>query len=62
MIKVLENAKEIHLIESTYSIAIYLLQKKYNMFENIPIYFHTYVRNNRNMNIYIKPQFKYTIL
>src|SRR3972149_4916392 len=52
MIKIIENAKEIHLIESTYSIMIYLLQQKYNLFSNIPIKMHSYTRNNRNIDLY----------
>jgi len=45
MIKVIENAKEIHLISTFWSLIIYNLQKKYGLFNNIPIYFHNYVRN-----------------
>ena len=39
-IKVLENAKEIHLIDSVWAAIIYLLDAKYNLFKNIPIKVH----------------------
>jgi hypothetical protein len=46
MLKILENASEIHLISTFWSFLIKILQKRYNMFQKIPIYFHKYVRNN----------------
>lgn len=36
-IKVLENAKEIHLLDSVWAAIIYLLDAKYGLFKNIPI-------------------------
>lgn len=36
-IKILENAKEIHLIDSVWSAIVYLLDSKYKLFKNIPI-------------------------
>jgi hypothetical protein len=44
-IKTIENAKEIHLTSTFWSKIIDILQKKYNLFENIPIYFHSYCRH-----------------
>jgi len=45
---ILENAKEIHLINTFLALIIYYIQKKYpNMFSNIPIYLHSYVRHRR---------------
>lgn len=52
MIKVIENAKEIHLISTFWSLIIYQLQKKYNLFLNIPIYFHNYTRDSYCINLY----------
>jgi hypothetical protein len=37
-IKVLENAKEIHLFDSVWASVIYLLDSKYGLFKHIPIY------------------------
>lgn len=44
---IIENCKEIHLISTFYSLIIYYLQLKYNMFSDISIYFHSYVRHGR---------------
>lgn len=55
MIKIIEHAKEIHLIESTYSIMIYLLQHRYHLFNNIPIYIHFYTRTHRDKGLYENP-------
>lgn len=44
MIKVLENAKEIHLMESVWCAVIYLLQKRYGLLKNIRICIHEYIR------------------
>jgi hypothetical protein len=52
MIKIIENAKEIHLISTFWSLIIYLLQKKYNMFNNIKIFFHDYVRPGYYKHLY----------
>jgi len=51
-IKAIENAKEIHTISTFWSIIIYLLQKKFNLFKNIPIYFHDYVRGGHYSWLY----------
>jgi len=40
MIKVLENAKEIHVIDSVWASIIYHLNAKYNLFENKTIYLY----------------------
>lgn len=37
-VKVLENAKEIHLIDSVWAAVCYLIDAKYSLFKNIPIY------------------------
>ena len=46
-IMIIENAKEIHIVSTFLALIIYYLQKKYNLFNNIPIYFHSYVRHGR---------------
>lgn len=48
----LENAKEIHTISTFWSLIILNLSKKYNLFVDIPIYFHSYVRNKRYDYLY----------
>jgi hypothetical protein len=40
MIKILENAKEIHLLDSVWGAFIYLLNAKYNLFKNIKVYLY----------------------
>ena len=52
MILLIEKSKEIHLISTFWSLIIYLLQKKYNLFKNIPIYLHNYVRNKYYYQLY----------
>jgi len=52
MIKVIENAQEIHIVSTFWSLIIYYLQKRYNLFENTPIYFHSYVRHGRLEGLY----------
>jgi hypothetical protein len=39
-IKILENAIDIHIIDSFWSCFIYILQAKYNLFVNIKIYYY----------------------
>jgi hypothetical protein len=39
-IKILENAQEIHLLDSVWSAIIYLLDAKYSLFKNIKIYIY----------------------
>jgi hypothetical protein len=51
-IKVLENAKEIHLIDSVWSSFIYQLDAKYRIFKTIPIYIYC-LRDYKEM--YQKP-------
>lgn len=51
-IDLIKNAKEIHIIDSNYSVLIWLLCHKYNLFKNIPIYLHNYSRPGREINIY----------
>ena len=45
-IKILENAKEIHFIDSIYYVMIYFLSLTNEKIKNIPKYFHYYVRKN----------------
>jgi len=52
MITLIENSQEIHLIGSFWSLIIYYLQLKYNLFSNIKIYFHSYVRHGRLEGFY----------
>jgi hypothetical protein len=47
-IGILQHAKEIHVIQSSYCMFIYLLQLKYDMFKNIPIFVYTSARSNSN--------------
>ena len=49
-INLIANAKEIHVIDSNYSVMIMLLQKKYNLFNNIPIFLYNYY--GRDNSIY----------
>jgi hypothetical protein len=55
-IKILENAEEIHLIDSSYSVMLYFLSFQNEKIKNIPKFLHSYSRNNRNINIYKDPQ------
>jgi len=56
--KVIKNATEIHLIDSSWSVFIYLLS--YKFLKNIPIFLNeTYLtRNGRDTNIYKNPTFQ----
>lgn len=51
-IKILQNAKEIHLLDSVWSAIVYLLDSKYKLFENIPIKVHC-MRGYKEM--YLEP-------
>jgi hypothetical protein len=51
-IKILENAQEIHLLDSVWGALIYLLDAKYNLFKNIKIYI--YCKRGYN-DMYKKP-------
>jgi hypothetical protein len=57
MIKVLENAKEIHLIDSSWSVLIYLLSK--NIITHIPVLLNEtfFKRMGRDTGIYKNPSF-----
>ena len=50
MIKIIENAKEIHLTSTFWSLVIYYLQLKFNLFKKIPIFLHSYVIPDRVIN------------
>lgn len=41
-IKILQNAKEIHLIDSVWAAICYQLDAKYRLFENVPIYVYCF--------------------
>jgi hypothetical protein len=45
-IKILENAKELHFIDSSYSVLIYFLSLTNEKIKKIPKYFHFYARKN----------------
>lgn len=45
-IPLLQSAKEMHFVQSSYSMFVYLLQLKFNMFSTIPITIHQYARGN----------------
>lgn len=59
IIKLVENAEEVHLIENSFSMLIYFLQLSGRM-KKIPINFHTYYRKEEqrrdNYKVYIKPK------
>jgi hypothetical protein len=44
----IEHATEIHLLQSSYSMFVYLLQLKYGLLSNKSIFVHTYARTNAN--------------
>lgn len=44
MIKVLEHAKEFHLVDSSWAALVYLLDAKYGLFQNVPV--HVYCARN----------------
>jgi hypothetical protein len=47
-LSLIEGYAEIHLLQSSYCMFIYLLQLKYGLFSNKPVYVHTYARPNSN--------------
>ena len=47
MIKILENSKEIHLIDSLWASFCYLLDAKYKLFQHIPIYIYPFKQERR---------------
>jgi hypothetical protein len=55
MIKTIENSKEIHLIDSSYSVLIYLLSFSNQKIAAIPKYLYTLNRMERDIGIYTKP-------
>jgi hypothetical protein len=54
-IKILENAKEIHFIDSSYSVLIYFLSFKNKKIKHIPKFLHGYNRFGRDLQIYTNP-------
>jgi hypothetical protein len=56
IIMLLDKAEEIHIIDSSHSIIIYLLQHKYNLFNNKKIFLHTYLRTDRDYRLYDNPK------
>jgi hypothetical protein len=55
LIKIIENSKEIHLIDSSYSVLIYLLSFSNKKIAAIPKYLHTLNRTERDIGIYANP-------
>lgn len=53
-IKILEESKEIHLIDSSYSVMIYFLSFHNDKIKNIPKFLHKHP-HNRDFNIYKQP-------
>ena len=47
MITTIENAEEIHLKSTFWSLIIYYLQLKYNLFSKVKIFYHSYIRHGR---------------
>ena len=54
-IKILENAKEIHFIDSSYSVLIYFLSLTNEKIKQIPKYFHYYANQREGYTIYENP-------
>jgi len=54
-LKIIENAKEIHLIDSSYSVLVYYLSFYSEKIKNTPKYIHSYMNRNRDYNIYVEP-------
>jgi len=52
MIKIIEEATEIHILSTFWSLIIYNLQKKYNLFNKNNIYFHNSVRQGYYYSLY----------
>jgi hypothetical protein len=42
MIPVMRGAKELHLLDSSYSVMAMMLQRKYGYFKNVPVYVYSY--------------------
>jgi hypothetical protein len=57
MIKIIENAKEIHLTSTFWSLIIYYLQLKFDLFKDIKIFLHSYVIPSRIYCDKIKARF-----
>jgi hypothetical protein len=57
----LEKSKEIHIFDSSYSVLIYLMQHKYNMFKQ-KICIHSYNRRKLYNDIYTNPENNWTWL
>ena len=55
MIKTIENSKEIHLIDSSYSVLIYLLSFSNQKIATIPKYLYSLNRSERDIGIYTNP-------
>jgi len=59
VVKVIENAKEVHLIENSFAMLIYFLQLSGKM-KRVPINFHAYYRKEHdrklNYQVYMKPK------
>lgn len=55
-IKIIENAKEIHFIDSSYSVLIYFLSFHYQKIREIPKFLHLYSRSSRDYKIYQNPE------
>ena len=57
LVKIIENAKEVHLLENSISLMIYHLQHK-NLMKNIDIIFHKYSRDRGDflMNMVLRPK------
>lgn len=54
-IKIIENAKEIHFIDSSYSVLIYFLSLTNEKVKQIPKYFHYYANPREGYTIYENP-------
>jgi hypothetical protein len=54
-IPILENAKELHFIDSNYSVLIYFLSFQNENIKKIPKYLHAYSRPGRDIGIYNNP-------
>ena len=55
-LKIIDHAKEVHMIDSSYSVLIYFLSFHDERVRKIPKFLHTLGRKNRDIKIYKKPK------
>ncbi len=55
-LSIIENAEEVHIIDSSYACLLYFMCLKYDFMKDKKIYLHIYARPNRDTRIYENPQ------